>query len=232
MRNSRKKDEIRKPRVTIDFCKNSLGSVLFEMENTRIICAADISEDVPDHAKKNNTGWLTAEYSLLPYSTNPRQKRQLLKRDGRSVEIQRLIGRSLRCVVDLSMMENISITVDCDVLQADGGTRAASITGAYIALKLALSKIMKKGIIHKIPIIANVAAISAGYVDNELLLDLDYREDKRAEVDMNIVMDSTGKLVEIQGTGESSSFSFDQLNDMMDLAKKGINELIEIQNKY
>ncbi len=202
------------------------------MGDTRIICAAYVSDDVPDHARNKGTGWLTAEYTLLPYSTRPRTKRRTSSPDGRSVEIQRLIGRSLRRVVDLGKLAGYSITVDCDVLQADGGTRTASITGGCIALRLAAAKMVSEGLLPESPIAGNVAAISVGYVGGELMLDLDYSEDSAADVDMNIVMDHEFNLVEVQGTGERSSFSRRQLDEMIDLATHGIGELFEIQNRY
>ncbi|PKL35086.1 MAG: ribonuclease PH [Spirochaetae bacterium HGW-Spirochaetae-1] len=229
-RKSRNSSEMRSIRVTPDFAGSSFGSVLFEMGETKIICAASVSTDVPDHAKNKGNGWLTAEYSLLPYSTSPRTKRELLKRDGRSVEIQRLIGRSLRCAVDLAMMQNYSIAIDCDVLKADGGTRTAAITGGYIALEQAVSRMIKEGMIEQSPIIENVAAISVGMVEGEMLLDLDFYEDSRADVDMNIVMNGSFDIIEIQGTGEKKTFSIGQMNEMVALAGNGILKLVEIQN--
>ncbi len=202
------------------------------MGDTRIICAAYVSDDVPDHAREKGIGWLTAEYTLLPYSTRPRTKRRTSNPDGRAVEIQRLIGRSLRRVVDLRKLAGYSITVDCDVLQADGGTRTASITGGCIAIRLAADKMVREGLLPASPIAGNVAAISVGYVDGELMLDLDYSEDSAADVDMNIVMDHEFNLVEVQGTGEQASFSRRQLEEMIDLAAQGIGELFEIQNRY
>jgi ribonuclease PH len=186
---------------------------------------------VPLHAKEKGTGWVTAEYSMLPYSTSPRSPRRLARPDGRSVEIQRLIGRSLRRSVDLKKLAGYSIIVDCDVLQADGGTRTAGITGGFIALDLAISGMIKKGMLQESPVIAAVAAISVGFVDNELFLDLDYSEDSHADVDMNVVMDSNYNLVEIQGTGENTSFSFTQLDRMLSLARSGIEQLFHIQNE-
>lgn len=231
-RNTRDTSSIRSVNVRPDFCPASDGSVLFEMGNTRVICAAHVSEDVPIHAKEKGTGWVTAEYSMLPYSTNPRTPRRLARPDGRSVEIQRLIGRSLRRAVDLKKLAGYSITVDCDVLQADGGTRTAGITGGFIAMKMAIQGMIGKGIVAETPITAGVAAISVGYVDNGLILDLDYSEDSRADVDMNVVMDSNYNFVELQGTGENTSFSLSQLDTMLGLAKKGIEQLFLIQDKY
>ena len=229
-RNSRTSSDIRKPRVVPDFTTGAWGSLLFEMGNTRIICAASCDTLVPEHAAKKGSGWLTAEYTMLPYSTNPRTKRELIKKDGRSVEIQRLIGRSLRQAVDLSLMEGVSITVDCDVVSADGGTRTAAITGGFIALKFAVRRLLAEGLLKQDPIVANVAAISVGIIDDELLLDLDYSEDSRADVDMNIVMDSNRKLIEIQGTAEGAPFSIERMNEMVHLAFSGIEELIGLQN--
>jgi len=202
------------------------------MGNTKVICAATISQDVPDHAKQRNEGWLSAEYTMLPYSTLARKKREIGKRDGRSVEIQRLIGRALRAGIDLSMIPEYSVYIDCDVLQADGGTRTASITGGYIAMKLAFSRLLEQGIIASNPVKTNVAAISVGIIDDILFLDLDYSEDSIADVDMNIVMDGNLNLVEIQGTGEKNTFSVQRMNEMIELASGGIRELFEIQNRY
>lgn len=218
--------------VETDFCKNAYGSVLFGMGNTKVICAVNISEDVPEHAKKKNQGWLSAEYTMLPYSTFQRTKREFGKRDGRSVEIQRLIGRSLRAAIDLGRIPGYSLYVDCDVIQADGGTRTASITGGYIALKLAVDRMLKERLIASNPIITNIAAVSVGIIDKEILLDLDYEKDSKADVDMNIVMDSDNNFIEIQGTGEKCSFSPAELSLMLEAAEKGIRELIKIQNLY
>ena len=229
---TRDTSSIRTVNVRRDFCPTSDGSVLFEMGNTRVICAAHVSDDVPQHAKEKGTGWVTAEYSMLPYSTSPRSQRRLARPDGRSVEIQRLIGRSLRRSVDLKKLAGYSIIVDCDVLQADGGTRTAGITGGFIALNLAISRMIEKGMLHETPVIAGVAAVSVGFVENELLLDLEYSEDSQADVDMNVVMDSNYNLVEIQGTGENTSFSFAQLDEMLSLAKNGIEQLFAIQKEY
>jgi len=216
----------------LDFCKNAYSSILFGMGNTVVICAASISDDVPDHAKKKNIGWLSAEYTMLPYSTPTRTNREFTRRDGRSIEIQRLVGRSLRAAIDLSKIPGYSITIDCDVIQADGGTRTASITGGFIALKRAVDKMLKEGLIDSNPIITNVAAISVGIIDNTIHLDLDYEKDSRADVDMNIVMNGNFDFIEIQGTGEQTSFSNDQLNQLLKAAESGIRELISIQNLY
>ncbi len=232
MRNSRKFNEIREVRITRDFCASASGSVLIEMGNTRVICAVSISTDVPDFAVTKGMGWITAEYTMLPYSTSPRVKREFMKRDGRSVEIQRLIGRSLRTVTDLVKMPGLSASVDCDVLNADGGTRTASITGASIALQLAFDRLVRDGRIESSPMISKIAAISVGSVHGELLLDLDYSEDSKADIDMNLVMDENFNLIEIQGTGEGISFPLESLYEMIGLAKNGIKELFEIQNLH
>ena len=176
-RKERSDDQIRPIQIVRDFCPESDGSVLFQMGGTRVICAASVSTNVPDHAKLRGIGWITAEYTMLPYSTNPRTERRIGRQDGRAVEIQRLIGRSLRSVVDLSRMSDYCIAIDCDVLQADGGTRTASINGGFIALRLAIEKLLHDGSLAQNPIRSEVAAISAGYVNGILLLDLDYLED-------------------------------------------------------
>ena len=230
MRNSRKSNEIRKPTVIINFCPAALGSVLYEAGNTRIICAVSVSNKVPDHAEDKGMGWLTADYSLLPYSTQPRVKKEFLTRSSRSVEIKRLIGRSIRGAVDLKKLNGFFLQIDCDVIQADGGTRTAAISASFIALKLAIKRMMDEKMLLENPIISNVAAISVGIVENELLLDLDYPEDSKADVDMNIVMNSKQELIEIQGTGEGKSFTFDQLNAMTSLASCGISELFAFQD--
>ena len=229
-----KKGNLSTREITVkkDFCKNAYGSVLFGMGNTKVICAVNISDDVPDHAKKKNTGWLTAEYTMLPYSTSSRIKRDFIKRDGRSVEIQRLIGRSLRAAIDLEKIPGYSIFVDCDVIQADGGTRTASITGGYIALKLAADRMLREGLIKENPVISNIAAVSVGVINNIVYLDLDYEKDSIADVDMNIVMNGNLDFIEIQGTGEQAPFTGKQLDQMLKAAETGIRELIAIQNLY
>jgi len=234
IKNPKKKKNlsIREISVQTDFCKNACGSVLFGMGNTRVICAVNYSSDVPDHAKIEDKGWLTAEYTMLPYSTISRKKREFNKRDGRSIEIQRLIGRSLRAAIDLSKIPGYSFYIDCDVVQADGGTRTAAITGGYIALKLALNRMFDEGLIIVNPLVTNIAAVSVGLINSEIHLDLDYEKDSKADVDMNIVMNGNYDFIEIQGTGEQSSFSYDQLNGMLEAARTGIKELIDIQNQY
>ncbi len=230
MRNSRNFNSLRDISVTRDYCPETYGSVLFQAGNTRVICAVSLSREVPQHAAAKGNGWLSAEYTMLPYSTSPRSKREFLKRDGRSIEIQRLIGRSLRCALDLGKIEGFLLEIDCDVLTADGGTRTAAITGSYIALKLAVERMLAEDLIPESPLVDNVAAVSVGYVENRLLLDLDYSEDRNADVDMNIIMNSSHHLIEIQGAGEGSTFTRDQLLELLALGEKGIDELIAIQN--
>lgn len=223
---------------SISFVKNiaphALGSVLIRWGNTQVICAVTVEENVPRWMKEQKVsgGWVTAEYSMLPYSTLTRKSRDISrgKIDGRSQEIQRLIGRSLRSAIDLEKLGPRTLYADCDVLQADGGTRTASITGVFIALRLALAKLLKDRILEEDPLLKSVAAVSVGIVDGRPLLDLCYEEDVRAEVDMNLVMTSTGEFCEVQGTGEEATFSELQLQAMLALGKKGINELLALQN--
>ena len=227
--NERKIDEIRKTNIITDFIKTAPGSALIEVGDTRVITTATILDKVPNWMEGSGKGWLTAEYAMLPGSTQTRKKRDRKSVDSRSIEIQRLIGRSLRAVVDLSLIGNRAIMIDCDVIQADGGTRTASITGAFVSLCLAIEKLMKKGDIKHSPIVDYIAAVSVGYIKGEPMLDLCYREDSSADVDMNVVMLGNGNFVEVQGTGENDSFSKDQLSNMLVLAEKGIKELMEIQ---
>lgn len=229
MRNTRTDTELREISVVRDFCPCAHGSVLFGMGNTKVICAASVSDTVPEHAEKRGSGWLTANYTMLPYSVHPRIERPLFKKEGREVEIQRLIGRSLRGTIDLSKFSGHTIELDCDVLNADGGTRTAAITGSYIALKLAVQKMLAEGRIKEDPLITGVAAVSVGYVSGRLLLDLDFSEDSRADVDMNVIMNGGLDLIEVQGTGEKTAFTVKQLIDMVTLASNGIAELINIQ---
>lgn len=224
-------NQLRKVSITKDYIIYPEGSVLIEMGNTKVICNASVEEKVPPFKKDSGEGWVTAEYSMLPRATLDRTTRDInkLKMNNRSVEIQRLIGRALRVVVDFEALGERTITLDCDVIQADGGTRTASITGAYIALALACKKLCKEGILEKNPLKGYVAAISVGIVEGCELLDLCYQEDSHADVDMNIVMTDSGEFVEVQGTGEQKPFSKATLNSMLALAEKGIAELIEIQ---
>ncbi len=229
---NRKSDELRKVIITKNYLKYPTGSVLIEMGNTKIICTAFIEESVPPFLKGKGTGWITAEYSMLPGSTQTRKSRDRDgKVDGRSTEIQRLIGRSLRNVIDLTKLGERTIKIDCDVIQADGGTRCASITGAFVALNDACIKLINQGILTENPVISNVAAVSVGIKDNEIILDLCYEEDSQIDVDMNIVMNEKGEFIEIQGTGEHATFSKKQFDELLKVAEKGINELISIQKK-
>lgn len=230
---NRKKDQKRNVKITKDFIKYPEGSVLIEMGETKVICNASVEERVPSFKRESGEGWVTAEYSMLPRATLDRNNRDInrLKKNNRSVEIQRLIGRALRSVVDYKFLGERTITVDCDVIQADGGTRTASITGAYVALVLACKKLLNDGLIDKMPISSYVAAISVGIVDDEEMLDLCYQEDSHAKVDMNVIMTEEGEFIEIQGTGEESPFSREQLNKLLELAEKGIIELIDVQKQ-
>lgn len=227
----RKNDEMRPVRMTPGFVKNPDGSVLIQTGNTMVLCTAMVEEKVPPFLKGTGTGWVTAEYSLLPASTDTRSPREAGKGKitGRTSEIQRLIGRSLRAVVDFQALGERTIWLDCDVLQADGGTRTASITGSYIALSLAVEKLIANGTLTQTPIIDYLAATSVGIVNGELLLDLEYVEDSAAEVDMNVVMTGRGEFVEIQGTAEGKPFSRAEMDQLLQLAEKGIRELISMQ---
>ncbi len=224
-------DELRPVKITRNYLLHPEGSVLIEVGNTKIICSAMVEERVPPFLKGTGTGWVSSEYSMIPGSTGIRKTRDInkLKIDGRTQEIQRLIGRSLRSVVDLSLLGERTLWIDCDVIQADGGTRTASITGSFVAMVDALKKLKDKNLIEKVPVKAFVSAVSVGIVDNEEILDLCYEEDSGALVDMNIVMTDKGEFVEIQGTGEESTFTYNQLTDLISLAAKGCKELYEIQ---
>ena len=220
-------DKLRKISITKNYNKYAEGSCLIELGNTRIICTATVEEAVPSFLRNTMTGWVTAEYGMLPRSCKTRIKRD--KMSGRTFEIKRLIGRSLRTVVDMTRLGERTIWLDCDVIQADGGTRTASITGSFIALAEALHKIKKAGLINSIPIGDYVAATSVGIVDGELLLDLVYEEDSKAEVDMNVVMTSGRRFIEVQGTAEQKPFSKKKMDALLSLAENGIIELIEMQ---
>jgi ribonuclease PH len=226
----RQKNQLREIAINTEFLSN-VPSVLISMGNTRVLCAATVVESVPPFLMGSGKGWLTAEYSMLPASTASRNRRERFKISGRTQEIQRLIGRSLRAIIDLHKLGERTITIDCDVIEADGGTRTASITGGYIALALAIQKLMKNGILKANPLKGKCAAISVGIVNGKPILDLCYREDVKADVDMNVVMMDNNKFIEIQGTGEESVFSHKQLQEMLSLAEKGINELFENQEK-
>lgn len=231
---SRACDDLRQIEIQPGIAPHAQGSVLIAFGNTRVICAAMIEEGVPRWMKDQGVtgGWLTAEYSMLPYSTLSRKQRDSSrgKPDGRGTEIQRLIGRSLRAVVDLEKLGPRTLWVDCDVLQADGGTRTAAITGASVAIELACRSLVEAGKLKALPIKNRVAAVSVGIVAGEVLVDLDYVEDKDAEVDMNVVMTAKGDFVEVQGSGEESVFSQAQLDAMLAAAKSGIANLLAIQN--
>lgn len=226
-------DQLREIRFQPDIAPHATGSVLVSFGKTQVICAATIQDEVPRWMKVQGVqgGWLTAEYSMLPYSTLDRKDRDISrgKLDGRSQEIQRLIGRSLRAVVDLKKLGSRTLWIDCDVLQADGGTRTASITGACVATAMAFNRLIAKGVLREQPLTRKVAAISVGIYKDEALLDLCYEEDRDAEVDCNLVMTEDGRFVEIQGSGEEATFTDDQLSQMLVLGKKGIRELCQMQ---
>jgi ribonuclease PH len=226
---NRAPDQMRPVTFTPDFISTAEGSVLVEVGNTRVICTASIEESVPQFLRNTGKGWITSEYAMLPRSTLTRTPRETTKVRGRTHEIQRLIGRSLRAVTDLERMGERTIWVDCDVIQADGGTRTASITGAFVALGLALQKLVEAGTLSAAPLRDFVAATSVGIVDGEVMLDLSYEEDSRAEVDLNFVMTGARRIVEVQATAEQRPFEEAMLHKMMDLAGKGIESLIAKQ---
>src|SRR5215467_15597004 len=232
-RDNRSQTQLRPVRLTVDYLDNAEGSVLIEAGNTRVLCAASVEEKVPPFLEGKGKGWVTAEYNMLPRATNTRNSRERDGRvSGRTQEIQRLIGRSLRAVVDMDVLGPHTIILDCDVLQADGGTRTASITGAYVALHRACSSLLQRGVLTVHPLRTAVAAVSVGVVDGEILLDLCYQEDSNADVDSNIVMTAEHEFVEVQGTGEGNVFSRATLDAMITLAEQGITELLEIQQRY
>ncbi len=231
---NRKNDELRPVIITNQYLLHAEGSVLIEMGNTKVICTASVEEKTAQHLKGTGKGWVTAEYGMLPRSTATRKQRDSSKGkiDGRTMEIQRLIGRSLRSVVDLEQLGERTVWIDCDVIQADGGTRTASITGAFIAMVEAMKKMKAEGMIKAIPVKSFVSAISVGILDDdEAVLDLPYIEDSVAKVDMNVVMTDQGEYIEVQGTGEDAPFSPAQLQKMLELAAKGCNELNRIQKE-
>jgi len=227
--------QLRPIRFQNHIAPHATGSTLVEWGNTRVICGVTVEESVPRWMKEQSVtgGWITAEYSMLPYSTLQRKQRDIAKGkiDGRSQEIQRLIGRAMRAAIDLEKLGSRTIWVDCDVLQADGGTRTAAITGAYVALSLAMQKLMREGKLMQSPILHAVAAVSIGIVDKQALLDLCYVEDAAAEVDLNLVMNAAGQFIELQGTGEEATFTEGQLTEMLALGKAGIKELLEAQKE-
>jgi len=229
----RKKNQLRPVKISRGFIKHAEGSVLIEMGETKVVCTASLEERVPSFLKGKGKGWVTAEYSMLPRSTHERMARESArgKIGGRTHEIQRLIGRSLRAVMDLEALGERTVWIDCDVIQADGGTRTASITGSFIALSDALSFAKKKELIKKKPLRDYLAAISVGKIDGEILMDLTYAEDSRAEVDMNFVMTGKGKFVEVQGTAETDPFNREELNRFVVMAQQGIKKLIQKEKK-
>lgn len=223
-------DEIRKTKITTNISPYAEGSALIEVGGTKVICTASVEDKVPMFMRNKGLGWVTAEYAMLPRATNTRTQRETKNGpSGRTQEIQRLIGRSLRAVVDQKLLGERQIYIDCDVIQADGGTRCASITGAYVALALACRRLMKTGVIGTNPILSEVAAVSVGIIENTPILDLAYVEDSNAEVDMNVVCTGSGKFIELQGTAEREPFSREQMDEMLVLAEIGVNKLFEIQ---
>ena len=226
-------DQLRDIRLTRHYTCHAEGSVLVEFGLTKVICNASVEENVPGFLKGKGQGWLTAEYGMLPRSTGQRMRREASqnKQGGRTMEIQRLIGRAIRAVVDMKMLGERTIMLDCDVIQADGGTRTASITGAYVALVDAVTVLQEKALLNVNPIQAAVASVSVGIHEGIPVLDLDYAEDSTAETDMNVVMNDNGEFIEVQGTAEGHPFSMDELNSMLGLARLGINQLFNIQHK-
>lgn len=224
---------MREVRFVTDFTKHAEGSVLASFGDTQVLCTASIEERVPGWMRGKGSGWVTGEYGMLPRATHTRSGREAArgKQGGRTMEIQRLIGRSLRAVTDLRALGERSITLDCDVIQADGGTRTASISGAYVALAIAVERLVAKGRLKKNPLHGQVAAVSVGIFDGMSVLDLDYAEDSKAETDMNIVMNEAGRFIEVQGTAEGHAFSDDEFSAMLGLARTGIEEIIVAQNK-
>ena len=222
-------DQLRNTKITPNISPYAEGSALIEVGGTKVICTASVEEKVPMFLRNKGVGWVTAEYAMLPRATNTRTQRETQRPSGRTQEIQRLIGRSLRAVVDMNRLGERQIFLDCDVIQADGGTRCASITGAYVALALACRKLVKNSIIKTNPVLSEVAAISVGIIEGTTILDLAYAEDSTAEVDMNVVCTGAGKFIELQGTAEREPFSRQQMDEMVALAELGVNRLFEIQ---
>ncbi|HCA58538.1 MAG TPA: ribonuclease PH [Blastocatellia bacterium] len=228
---SRAFDQLRNTKITPNISPYAEGSALIEVGGTKVICTASVEDKVPLFLRNKGLGWVTAEYAMLPRATNTRTQRETQRPSGRTQEIQRLIGRSLRAVVDTKLLGERQIYLDCDVIQADGGTRCASITGAYVALALACRRLVKQGIIKTNPILSEVAAVSVGIIEATPILDLAYAEDSEADVDMNIVCTGSGKFIELQGTAEREPFSREQMDEMLILAEKGIHQLFEIQRR-
>jgi ribonuclease PH len=231
MRDSRGFDEMREISIETGFTLWAEGSVLISFGRTRVLCNATVEESVPPFVKARGEGhgWVTAEYNMLPRATHTRTNRDRSRSDGRTIEIQRLVGRSLRSVVDLKRLGARTITLDCDVIQADGGTRTAAISGAWIAMMLAMKKLQAKGLLAEIPVSGHVAAVSVGKHEGQHILDLEYAEDSKAELDMNVVMTDGGRFIEIQGTGEEHPFGEEELTSLIALAKKGVAQIVERQ---
>ena len=229
----RANNELRDIRITRQYTMHAAGSTLIEFGNTKVICTASVENRVPPFLKGSGSGWITAEYGMLPGSTNTRMRREAAagKQGGRTVEIQRLIGRSLRAAVNLEALGENTITIDCDVIQADGGTRTASITGGYVSLCDAVNSLMASGKVKRDPMFGKLAAISVGIYNGEPVLDLDYAEDSNAETDMNVVMNDNGGFIEVQGTAEGHAFRKTELDAMLDLATSGIEQLIRMQTE-
>ena len=224
-------DQVRNIKITPNISPYAEGSALIEVGGTKVICTASVEDRVPFFLRNKGTGWVTAEYAMLPRATNTRTQRESQRPSGRTQEIQRLIGRSLRAIVDMKLLGERQIFIDCDVIQADGGTRCASISGAYVALALACRKLVKNSIIKTSPILSEVAAVSVGVIEGEPILDLCYTEDSTADVDMNIVCTGAGKFIEIQGTAEREPFTREQMDIMLALAEKGINDIFAVQRQ-
>ena len=231
--NGRAADQMRVVRFTPEFTRHAEGSVLAEYGDTRVLCTASIEGRVPPWLRGKGSGWVTGEYGMLPRATNTRTSREAArgKQSGRTLEIQRLIGRSLRAVIDLTALGERTVTLDCDVIQADGGTRTASISGAFVALSIAMQELLDTKTIKKNPLHGQVAAVSVGIYRGTAVLDLDYPEDSEAETDMNIVMNNVGRFIEVQGTAEGHAFSDDEFTTMLALARKGVDEIISVQNE-
>ena len=230
---NRKKDQIRDIVIDPNVNKNADGSCIIKLGNSHVICTASYESDVPAWLKQTNSGWLTAEYGMLPGSTSTRNKREAVKgkQSGRTVEIQRLIGRSLRTISNLKKLNGGQFILDCDVIQADGGTRTASISGAFVALSLAVKKLLDKKVLTENPIIDSISAISCGILDNEVYVDLDYSEDSVADVDANIILTKNSGISEVQASGEGSTFNFDQLSQMIEMTENAAKLIFEIQEK-
>ena len=228
---NRQNNQLRNIEFITNFNPYAEGSCLVKYGNTHVICTASVDEKVPSWLKGQEKGWITAEYAMLPRSTQTRVQRESKKPSGRTQEIQRLIGRSLRSVVDLSKMQEICITIDCDVIQADGGTRVASISGGFIALYIAIQKLLQEGKISENPIREFVAAVSCDIYEGEAIIDVDYNEDSNSQVDMNFIMTESGKIVEIQGTAEGEPFSEEEFNQLLQMGKQGIKEIIAKQKE-